>query len=336
MSTLNRVLSELDPTHPELPTCLQNLNTAIQSLNDQVTAHRKGEAKLSMKLLGTTYKSILENLDDVDHKFKMYRTSEDLKVLIPVGYARTATRIRRVVVDLHQVSAGAARAERVGARELVSMYLDSFPYDEFVELLIASFNRVKTTRQSAKLGSSSVGDRETKKLASSYAQHHNKLPRALKGLPFKAFRMPITPLYEDIAAQIDPGIIERAGFDVTRVGDGYLVLEEQNIIAFDYEAMGWKSGFSTNSKGTKVVRLTGPQRTADSAAKVDAINDVLDKVNKKTNTKYVLASTMLLPNPRNPKIWLAWIVTTAQRRHIEQALKTTEVQWGLPFSTSTE
>lgn len=336
MSQLENILKALDATHPELPNCLQVLNKHVQALHDHFADYRSGKAKLSLKTLGTIYKAILDALDDVDRKFKAYKTSSELKELIPVGYAKIATRVRRVVVDLHQVSAGAPKAERVGARELVQMYLDSFPHHDFVEMLIASYERVKAKRQTAKLGSSSVGDREVKKLASSYSKYYSKLPRDLKGFPFKAFRIPITPLYEDVAAQIDPGIIERAGFDVTRVGDGYLVLENQNIIAFDYEAMGWESGFSNTIKGTKVIQLTGPQRVAYGQAKVDSINSVLDTINAKSSVKFVLASTLLIPNPRNPKIWLAWIVSTSQRRHLEQALKTTEVVWGLPFASGDE
>lgn len=319
-------------SHPEIPNCLAGLFAAVSGLDTMFADYAKGTRKLSLVALKNSYAAVFAALDDVDSKIRAYRTDPRLKVLIPQGYSKLASKIKRVTVDMHTVSVAAPKSERVGARELTSMFRTSFPTLELYQLLIDSAKRVKQSRLSAKLGDSSSADAEIKKLAGSYSKFYSKLPMRLNGVPFKAFKMPITPLFEDMSAQFEPERLERAGMDVTRIGDGYIVLENQVLLAFDHDAMGWKSGMKNVGGQTKILRLTGPKAERRGHEMEDDINNVLETINKQSSTKYALASKQLLPNPRNAKIWLAWVVPAAHRRSLEQALRTFEVSWGLPFN----
>mgnify|MGYP001071290274 CR=1 FL=1 len=320
------------PTHPLIPNPVKDLWNSIEGLDAQFRAALKGK-KMSLSKLKASFKSIIERLDNVDSKFKTYRSDPKRRAMIPNGYNAMARRTRKVAVDLLR-SIDVPKADRVGARELLQMYKDSFPYNDFASMLLDSAERAKLARQSSQMGSSVESDQEIRKLASSYSKYYSKLPRSLNGQPFAAILMPITPIYEDLSAQIDPGVLERSGLKVTRVGDGYIVLENQALLVFDIASMGWDTGLTVGTG--KVVRLTGPKKEARSAEMLDSINDVLETVNKKSSTKYVLASSMLIPNPRNAKQWMAWVVTNTQRKQLEQVLRTVEVRWGLPFSLEDE
>jgi hypothetical protein len=156
----------------------------------------------------------------------------------------------------------------------------------------------------------------------------------LRGLSFKVFHMPVVPVYVEGKTKFDmPERLARAGFKVTPVGDAYLVLENQYLLAFDHKEMGIDVGVRKVKGKFKVMHRSGPKEEIARTEATTKILDLLDQINDASNgTRYSLASTTFVPNPRNANIWFAWIVTEHQRKILALHLNTIEVEWDLPFS----
>lgn len=329
---IDSYIAELDSNdNPELPQVLVELYQSSKKL-DALIDSAKNKTPLKMSALRLALTSILTDVEDATAKLKVLRIGEDTKGLVPVGINKLLNRVLRVTTELANATIFAEKGERLTQRELVQSYKDSFPFDDLKAALEAQIRLVKTQRTSQKMGSDTDADKAMGKLVASYSKFYNKIPATLKGLPFAAFKMPVTPLFKDLGAQIEPERLDRAGFDVTRVGDGYLVLEDQFMIAFDHKELGIDSGVRKVKGGFKIAKLSGPKREIAATEANDKLIELIEQVNRRSAVRYALASTKFVPNPRNPKVWLAWIVTENQRKALAQTLRTVEVDWGLPFS----
>lgn len=328
---LDSYIEKNDNDAPALPKALIDLYKSAKTFDGLIEKALKGTPiKLSQLRLALT--SIITDVEEAQLKLKVLRTNEDSKELVPTGINSLLTRVLRVTTDIANATIFADKGDRLSQRELVQSYHDSFPFDDLKQALEAHIMSVRAKRTSKKMGSDTDADKAIKNLAHSYSKSYTKLPTTLKGMPFTAFRLPITPLFKDIGAQIDPGKLSRAGFEVTRVGDGYIVLENQSLIAFDHKELGIDSGVRKVKGGFKIAKLTGPKREIAHDESNDKLIQLIEMINAKSHIRYALASSKFIPNPRNPKMWLAWIVTDAQRKALAQTLNTIEVDWGLPFS----
>jgi hypothetical protein len=165
-----------------------------------------------------------------------------------------------------------------------------------------------------------------------YNKFKRKLPSSLNGRLFQAINLPVVPLFKDLSAAMDPRRLERAGFKVTQVGkDGFVVLENETILAIDRKALGIKKTVMRGER-FKVVRSNGAQRAREETHAQNAILEILDDLNDQFRVNFDLASNLILPCPRSPGIWLAWVVTKRKRQALEEALRTVEVSWNFPFS----
>ena len=327
----NYVASLKQNEKPEVAQSLVDLYVSSKKLDDLIATAIKGTPlKLSQIRLALT--SILTDVEDAQAQLKVYRTNEDTRELVPSGISSLLNRVLRVTTEIANATIFADKGDRLSQRELVQSYHDSFPFDDIKQAIESHIVSVRSRRTSQKMGSDVTADRAIGDLARSYSKSYNKLPTSLKGLPFTAFHMPITPLFKDIGVQIDPSKLERAGFKVTRVGDGYIVLENQSMIAFDHKELGIDSGVRKTKRGYKIAKLSGPKRELAHTAANDKLIELIETINSRSHVRYSLASSQFVPNPRNPKMWLAWIVTDAQRKALAQTLNTIEVEWGLPFS----
>lgn len=316
---------------PELPQSLVDLWKSTSMFHDLIEGSRKGTT-IKMSQLRLALTSILTDVQDAEKQLKGYRANEDTRELVPVGINKLLTRVLRVTTDIANNTIFADKEDRLSSRELVQSYMDSFPYDDIKTALDTHIAQVRSQRTSKKMGTDVDADKAIANLAASYGKFFSKLPNSTKGLPFLAFQMPVTPLFKDLGAQIDPSKLERAGFKVTRVGDGYLVLEDQYIFAFDHKKLGIDSGVRKVKGGFKIAKLSGPKREIAATEANDKIIELLEQVNGRSHQRYALASTKFVPNPRNPNLWLAWIVNERQRKALDLTLRTIEVDWGLPFS----
>lgn len=326
----NYIESLGDNPSPELHQTYTDLFTSVNSLNTLVQGVRKGQP-LKLSVLRSTLVELISTLESSTAKSRTLP-----KQMQPRGISLLLNRMYKVVVELANATIYADKAERISSRDFIQSYLDSFPYQKFVDTLESHIVLTKTNDAKKTKLADTASDKKLKTLISSYGKHYQKLPTTLGTLPFKALKLPVVPLFKDLSAAIDPSGLERSGFKVTRVGDGYQVLEDQYIIAFDHAELGMRTGVRKVKGGFKVSQKNSVQRAADDQQHQDKLLDLIDKINERSHIKYALASAKLVPNPRNSKIWLAWIVSKTQRKNLEQVLRTVEIDWGLPFSLEDE
>ena len=165
-------------------------------------------------------------------------------------------------------------------------------------------------------------DDEFKALSESYKHLKRLLPTHVDVA--KAIRYPVVPLFNDIDAVKNPRKLENAGLDVTRVGDHFIVLENQFLLCFNVEAMGFQQVLKKARDGsTRSVRNLAQED-------VTAVNDFIEQVNQRSHVKYVLASNTFVRSPTNNKLALVWIIPEKVRLVLEQTLRTRRVDWDIP------
>lgn len=320
--------------NPTVATPLVELYEKGKALELTAVLHRTKIKKMTLKVLDTNLRELLEALDTAERMTKQYAKSPhaNLKLLAPVGIQRVIDAMRRFAKDLYTCTVAAGAAERLKLSETVSFIDTSFPLQNLTDMLMSNEARVTQVHLKARLGADKNSDKTMKRVADKFKKTFNKLPTSLGGKMFTAFEMPVVPLFADMSVQIDPAVLTRVGMKVTQIGDAFLVLDRQMLLAFDHKAMGWKSKLRTTATGTRAIYLTGPKAAARSAEQVDDVNEVLQQINAKSSTQYELGSTIFIANPRAPSMWLAWIMPAAQRKRMQNEMRTTEVQWDLPFS----
>lgn len=168
-------------------------------------------------------------------------------------------------------------------------------------------------------------DDEYAKLSESYKHLKDHIPKDVPhGAPFTALMHPVVPLFDDINAMKDPGKLERAGFKVTPVGDHFIVLEQQTLLCMDLERMGIAASLRPSRDKTKLKSVN------NSSELMEAIEEVLEIVNRRAPKKFAIASQTIVRNPHNPKIVLVWIMTEHSRKMLESTLRTRRVDWDIP------
>ncbi|MFA7287172.1 MAG: hypothetical protein WC052_05920 [Patescibacteria group bacterium] len=168
-------------------------------------------------------------------------------------------------------------------------------------------------------------DDEYAQLSESYKHLKDTIPKQIPhGAPFTAIAHPVVPLFDDINAMKDPGKLERAGFKVTPVGDHFIVLDNQMLLCMDLERMGVSASLRPSRDKTKLKSVN------NSSELMDAIEEVLEIVNRRAPKKFAIASQTIVRNPHNPKIVLVWIMTEHSRKMLEASLRTRRVDWDIP------
>jgi hypothetical protein len=358
----------------EVAQTLVILYKSVAALNDFITVKlRDPETKMYPRLLKAVLVPFLENVESTTQALKVMRTSGD-SGQVPVGINKHLARLNRVGVDVANATIYADKEERLTRRELMQIYRDSFPYTDFKQALEAHVEVARAARLKVRMHHMDLGNGEAetvRKNAASpfahqksntevekdlreqanqrahraansnlgraikaYARYHSNLPTSLRGLPFKAFRMPIIPNFQDIGLQIDiESKLKLLGFKVKMLSDAFPVIEDQFLIAFDHKQMEIDSGVRKDKDGNfRVMRKTGPKEKIAANEATDKLLAVLESINEKSHERYALGSTMFIPNPRNPKLWLAWVVRENQRKGLAQMTSTIEAGWGLPMS----
>ncbi|MNQ23842.1 hypothetical protein D3C85_370190 [compost metagenome] len=355
----------------EVPQSLVILYQAIRRFNEFVTQDlRLPETKMYPRSLLAVLTPVINGIANADAALKTLRLDPHRKSTVPEGINKILSRINRVTVDIANATVYADKEERLSRRELMQIYADSFPYAEFKKFLEAHIESVKATqlktrmhlthsdrdnivedgkpyvppanedeatallRQQAMLRRQVAKNTVLGKKIAGYSKYYSNLPSSLKGLPFKALRMPIVPDFKDMGMQIDPEKkLKQLGFKVTMLGDAFPMLEDQFLIAFDHKQLGIDSGVRKDKGGNfVVVRKTGPKERLEHNAATDKLMELLDSINEKSHERYALGSTMFVPNPRNSKLWLAWVVRENQRKGIALMTSTVEAGWGLPLT----
>lgn len=355
---------------PELPQVLVDVYQSAQKFDAVIHKAKAGETlKLSaVRLVLTT---LLTDIEDAEAKLKLLRTGAETRELVPQGINTLMRRLLRVTTEIANATIFADKGERISQRDLVQIYMDSFPFDDLGTALTDHIEHVRSTRLKARMHTTHTdrdnivsdgkpyvppanekeanevlrkqaairqqhaGDTNLGKKIASYSKYYSNLPTALKGMPFKAFHMPIVPEFKDMGLQIDPERrLKSLGFKVTMLSDAFPILEDQFLIAFDHKMLGLDSGVRKNKEGKfVVVRKTGPKEQLAANEATDKLLELLEHINERGHERYALGSSMFVPNPRNPKLWLAWVIKENQRKGLVQMTSTVEIGWGLPMST---
>lgn len=162
-------------------------------------------------------------------------------------------------------------------------------------------------------------------LSTSYKGLEKRIPAKIPhGAPFTAITYPVVPLFDDINAMKDPGKLERAGFTVTPIGDHFIVLENQYLLCLDLSKMEVDSSIRMSRDNQKIKTVN------NSGALMEAIEQVLEIVNRRAPKKFAIASQTIVRNPHNPGIALVWIMTEHSRQMLEKTLRTRRVDWDIP------
>lgn len=360
-----------DTTPQEVPQTLVILYTLAGKLNQFITVElRKPETKMYPRSLKAVLVPLIEGIESSDQALKVLRVGADTRATVPEGFNKILNRLNKVTVDIANATIYADKEERLTRRELMQIYADSFPFADLKVALEKHVESVRATRlkdrmhlthtdrdnivadgkpyvppanekeanevmrQQAELRRKQAGGTVLGKKVESYQRAYSKLPTTLKGLPFAAVRMPIVPDFKDMGLQIDPEKkLKALGFKVTILSDAFVVLEDQFLLAFDHKQLGIDTGVRKDKAGNfRVMRKTGPKETLEHNETTDKLLEFLDIINEKSHERYALGSTVFVPNPRNSKLWLAWVVRENQRKGIAQMASTVEAGWGLPLS----
>lgn len=331
-----------DNANPEIPSYLVTLYQSALDFKKLIESGQgEDAAPIKLSKLRTTLTKLIADIEGIQHNAAKTRlgvafneVDKDLSPRIPTGLSAMMARMLRVTTSIANSTIFAEKGDRISQSELIQSYHDSFPFDAYEDMLSKTIAAVRKSRTSQRMGHNNVGDKAMADLAKSYSKYYNAIPTKaqLRGLDFRAFKMPVTPLFKDLSAQIEPERLTRAHFKVTQVGDGYILLEDQYIITFDFKALGIESNFKKTKGGFKPIRRVGGAAVQHNENRINKLLDVIDQINSRSAIKYVLASEKYIPNPRAKELWMAWIVTEAQHRILQQVLRTTEVDWGLPFA----
>lgn len=368
---LSSYIKELENNeNPELPRVLVDLYESAVKFDTLIQKAKAGET-LKMSALRLSLTSILTDIEDAEAKLKLLRAGAETRELVPQGINNLMRRLMRVTTEIANATIYADKSERISQRELVQIYHDSFPFDDLTTALTVQIEHVRSTRLKARMHTThqdrdnivndgkpyvppadekaatallrkqallrqqQAGGTNLGKKIAEYSKYNARLPSSLKGQPFKAFHMPIVPDFKDMGLQIDPEKkLKSLGFKVTVLSDAFVILEDQFIIAFDHKQMGIDSGVRKDKSGNfVVVRKTLPKEQLAANEATDKLLELLENINEKSHERYALGSTTFIPNPKNPKLWLAWVVRENQRKGIAKMASTVEAGWGLPMTS---
>lgn len=171
-------------------------------------------------------------------------------------------------------------------------------------------------------------DEEYRQLSESYKHLNKLLPRHVDVAT--AISYPVIPVFNDIDAIKNPHKLENAGFDVTRVGDHFLVLENQFLLCLNTEELDFGKALKVSRDKTKLRSVKGKAAQQAEDQTSSAVLDFLEQINMRSKVKYVLASDTIVRNPLNHKIALIWLIPEKSRHVLDQTLRTRKVDWDIP------
>lgn len=169
-------------------------------------------------------------------------------------------------------------------------------------------------------------DDEYAELSESYKDLNRRLPRNIQHA-FTAIRFPVVPVFKDLAVYKNPRKLEAAGFHVTRIGDHFIVLDNQLLLCVDLKKIGIKDSLKLMKDKE---RMKSVNNSGELAA---AIMDIIGEINvtaKRSGTKLVMASDTIARNPNNPSIALVWLIPEHSRMMLAETLNNTKVTWDIP------
>jgi len=169
-------------------------------------------------------------------------------------------------------------------------------------------------------------DDEYATLSESYKDLKRRLPHTVQHA-FTAIRFPVIPVFKDISVYKNPRKLESADLQVTRIGDHFVVLENQLLLCVDLAKLGIKES----------IRLTKDKQRMKSVKNSDelgaAIIDIVNEINvtaQRSGVKLVMASDTIVRNPNNAGIALVWLISEHSRRMLAETLNNSQVTWDIP------
>jgi len=204
----------------------------------------------------------------------------------------------------------------------------------YPEILAADLNDPKSKAKLSALKRELVQkhDDDLAELSESYKELVRRLPRQLRH-PFSMVYYPVVPIFQDIGAYKNPSRLENAGLSVKRIGDHFLVLEDQMLLCIDLDRIGVKGSLRLTRDGQKM-------KTVNNNNELEvAISDIVGQINetaRHTGTSFAVASDTIVRNPNNPRIALVWLIEERVRRNLTNTLNNTKVQWDIPRHKMTE
>lgn len=169
-------------------------------------------------------------------------------------------------------------------------------------------------------------DDEYATLSESYKDLNRRLPRSIQHA-FTAVRFPVVPVFKDLSVYKNPRKLEAAELQVTRIGDHFIVLENQLILCVDLNKIGIKDSLRLTKNKERMKSVNNSGELAE--AIMDIISDI-NKTAKRSGTKLVMASDTIARNPNNPSIALVWLIPEHSRKMLAETLNNTQVTWDIP------
>jgi hypothetical protein len=199
----------------------------------------------------------------------------------------------------------------------------------YPEILAADLNDPKSKAKLSALKRELIQkhDDDLAKLSESYKDLVRRLPRQLRH-PFSMVYYPIVPVFQDIGAYKNPSRLENAGLSVKRIGDHFLVLEDQMLLCVDLDRIGVKGSLRMTRDGQRM-------KTVNNNNELEvAISDIVAQINetaRHTGTSFAVASDTIVRNPNNPRIALVWLIAEKVRKQLHNLLGgNTKVTWDIP------
>lgn len=198
----------------------------------------------------------------------------------------------------------------------------------YSEVLAATENTPKGKTKLAALKRELVKkhDDDLASLSESYKELARRLPRTLKHA-FAPIYYPVVPVFQDIGVYKNPTRLENAGLKVTRVGDHFIVLENQLLLCIDLERVGVKGSIRLTRDGQKMKTVNNSNELE---AKIHEIVQHINETARHSGTAFAVASDTVVRNPNNQHIALVWLVEEKVRKKLANTLTNTKVQWDIP------
>jgi hypothetical protein len=198
----------------------------------------------------------------------------------------------------------------------------------YSEVLAATENTPKGKTKLAALKRELVKkhDDDLASLSESYKELSRRLPRTLKHA-FAPIYYPVVPVFQDIGVYKNPTRLENAGLKVTRVGDHFIVLENQLLLCIDLDRVGVKGSIRLTRDGQKMKTVNNNNELE---AKIHEIVGHINETARHSGTAFAVASDTVVRNPNNQHIALVWLVEEKVRKKLANTLTNTKVQWDIP------
>jgi len=174
-----------------------------------------------------------------------------------------------------------------------------------------------------------VPDAEAKKAVKVYMKAQSKLPSSLKGRQFLVVKMPVVPF--GAFQLMHPTFLRKTGLEYQHIADSFVVLENQELLAFDI-------GAATEYKGRKAALQSEGLKSRKRATKHQTLAegfviDILDRINELPGAEeYTLVSSHFEYHPSNPRIVFAWLMPKRTFRMFDRAGNMADFTWGFPWS----